>query len=92
VERLAIGARRRRLEEWLGRELPLRFEGRKLPVDANVADAWGSKMVARSEATGRAIGAMEAFLAATAEGHHLTLVTRKVSDFRVLKAVLNPWT
>jgi predicted nucleic acid-binding protein len=35
---------------------------------------------------------MEAFLAATAEVHHLTLVTRAVSDFRVLKAILNPWT
>jgi predicted nucleic acid-binding protein len=62
-----------------------------LQVDANVAEAWG-KMVARSEATGRPIGAMDAFLAATAEVHHLTLVTRNVSDFRVLKAVLNPWT
>ena len=90
VERLASGAHRRRLEEWLGRELPLRFEGRMLPVDANVAEAWG-KMVARSEATGRPIGAMDAFLAATAEVHHLTLVTRNVSDFRVLNAVLNPW-
>jgi predicted nucleic acid-binding protein len=90
VERVASGARRRRLEEWLGRELPLRFEGRMLPVDANVAEAWG-KMVARSEATGRPIGAMDAFLAATAEVHHLTLVTRNVSDFRVLNAVLNPW-
>jgi len=47
--------------------------------------------VARSEATGRPIGAMDAFLAATAEVHHLTLVTRNVSDFRVLNAVLNPW-
>jgi predicted nucleic acid-binding protein len=35
---------------------------------------------------------MEAFLAATAEVHHLTLVTRAVSDFWVLKAILNPWT
>ena len=48
-------------------------------------------LVARSEATGRPIGAMGAFLAATAEVHHLTLVTRNVSDFRVLNAVLNPW-
>jgi toxin FitB len=91
VERLAAGARRRRLEEWLGHELPLRFEGRILPVDTNVAEAWG-KTVSRSDAAGRPIGAMDAFLAATAESHHLTLVTRNVSDFQVLKAVLNPWT
>jgi predicted nucleic acid-binding protein len=30
--------------------------------------------------------------AATAETHQLTLVTRNVSDFPLLKAVLNPWT
>jgi predicted nucleic acid-binding protein len=91
VERLAAGARRRRLEEWLGHELPLRFEGRILPVDTNVAEAWG-KTVSRSDTAGRPIGAMDAFLAATAESHHLTLVTRNISDFQVLKAVLNPWT
>jgi predicted nucleic acid-binding protein len=91
AERLAAGARRRRLEEWLGQELPLRFEGRILPVDTNVAEAWG-KTVSRSHAAGRPIGAMDAFLAATAEFHHLTLVTRNISDFQVHKAVLNPWT
>jgi predicted nucleic acid-binding protein len=91
VERLAAGARRRRLEEWLGHELPLRFEGRILPVDTNVAEAWG-KTVSRSEAAGHPIGAMDAFLAATAEVHRLTLVTRNVPDFPALKAVLNPWS
>ena len=91
VERLAVGARRRRLEEWLGHELPLRFESRILPIDANIAEAWG-KTVSRSDAAGRPIGAMDAFLAATAEFHHLTLVTRDVSDFKLLKAVFNPWT
>jgi toxin FitB len=91
VERLAAGGRRRRLEEWLGHELPLRFESRILPVDGDVADAWG-KTVSRSEAAGRPIGSMDAFLAATAEIRRLTLVTRNVSDFPLLKAVLNPWT
>src|SRR5580658_2283684 len=91
LERLATGARRRRLEEWLGHELPLRFEHRILPVDSNIAEAWG-KTVSRSDAAGRPMNAMDAFLAATAEFHNLTLVTRDVSDFQVLKAVLNPWT
>jgi predicted nucleic acid-binding protein len=91
MERLATGARRRRLEAWLSHEVPLRFEGRILPVDANIAEAWG-KTVSRSDAAGRPIGAMDAFLAATAEFHHLTLVTRDVSDFQLLKTVVNPWT
>ena len=87
---MARGKRRSRLEQWLQHELPLRFESRILPLDTNVAEAWG-KTVSRSEAAGRPMGAMDAFLAATAETYQLTLVTRNVSDFPLLKAVLNPW-
>lgn len=90
VERMATGSRRSRLEAWLGHELPLRFEGRILPIDINVADGWG-KIMSRSEAAGRPMGAMDGFLAATAEVRGLTLVTRNVADFPLLKAILNPW-
>ncbi len=90
IERLTPGSRRNRLETWLQNELSLRFEERVLPVDDKVADAWG-KVMSRSEALGRRMGLMDAFLAATAEVHHLTLVTRNVSDFPVLAAVFNPW-
>ena len=92
IERLAAGSRRMRLDEWLKGELPLRFEGRLLPVDDGVADAWGT-VVARSEALGRPISAMDAFIAATAEVHNLTLVTRNASDFTSsVKSIINPWT
>ena len=92
IERLAAGSRRKRLDEWLRGELPLRFEGRLLSVDGGVADAWGT-VVARSEAVGRPISAMDAFIAATAEVHNLTLVTRNASDFTSsVKSIINPWT
>ncbi len=91
IERMPAGARRVRLDHWLRDELPLRFEGRILSVDETVAEAWG-KTVSRSESLGRPTAAMDAFLSATAEVHHLTLVTRNVSDFPMLKAVLNPWS
>ena len=90
IERMSAGARRNRLERWLRDELPLRFEGRVLPIDSRVAEAWG-RTVSRSEALGRPMDAMDAFLAATAEVHRLTLVTRNVSDFPTLKAIVNPW-
>jgi predicted nucleic acid-binding protein len=90
VERIAAGRRRSRLEHWIVDELPLRFESRILPVDNIVAETWG-KTVARSEEAGRPIGIMDAFLAATAEAYRLTLVTRNVSYFALLKAVVNPW-
>jgi toxin FitB len=91
IERLAQGLRRNRLDLWLRDELPRRFENRILPVTALVADTWG-QVLARSQATGRTISIMDGFLAATAEVHGLTMVTRNVSDFSVLgHSVLNPW-
>jgi predicted nucleic acid-binding protein len=92
IERLAAGNRRRRLEEWVQHELPLRFEGRILSIDSVVADTWG-KAVARTEAMGHPISTIDAFLAATAEVHRLTLVTRNATDFQsLLKSIINPWT
>ena len=91
IERMPAGSRRKRLDEWLRDELPLRFEGRVLSIDPIVADGWG-KVVARSEAAGRPIGAMDALIAATAEAHGMTLVTCNTSDFEVsLKLIMNPW-
>jgi len=91
IERLAPGRRKKRLDEWLREELPTRFEGRILPIDAAIAETWG-RLVARGEATGRPIGVMDAFIAATASAHDLTLVTRNVGDFKgSMRAVLDPW-
>jgi toxin FitB len=91
IERMTAGSRRNRLAQWLRDDLPLRFDGRVLSIDHIVADVWG-KVVARSEAAGRPIGAMDAFIAATAEAHGLTLVTRNTPDFEAsIKAIINPW-
>lgn len=91
IERLPAGRRRRRLDEWLRGELALRFEGRIVLIDGAIADEWG-RLVARQEARGRPIAAMDGLIAATAQVHALTLVTRNATDFRVsVKTVLNPW-
>ncbi|HRQ65123.1 MAG TPA: type II toxin-antitoxin system VapC family toxin [Xanthomonadaceae bacterium] len=92
IERLDDSRRRKRLDEWLHDDLPLRFEGRVLPIDAEVAHAWGW-VVARREAAGRPIGPMDAFIAAIAQVHDLALVTRNESDFRTtVKTMVNPWS
>jgi toxin FitB len=92
IERLASGARRRKLDQWLRSELPARFEGRIASIDGAIADEWG-RLVAQREAGGKPIHAIDAFIAATARVHDLTLVTRNVSDFSAsLKALLSPWT
>jgi predicted nucleic acid-binding protein len=91
VERLPADARRERLDAWLTQDLPVRFEARMLPVDAGTANAWG-KVMARGQAAGRPVGTMDAFIAATAEQHDLTLVTRNITDFEALKVrLVSPW-
>ena len=92
LERMSAGKRKVRLEEWLRDELPLRFEGRVLPIDRAIADAWG-QVVASREHKGHPMSVMDAFIAATAEVHELTLVTRNTSDFELsVRSVVNPWT
>ena len=90
VERMPVCARRSRLDRWVGLELPQRFERRIVSVDREVADAWG-KVVAESESRGRPMSTIDAVLAATAQVHSFTIVTRNVSHFPVLKTLLTPW-
>jgi toxin FitB len=92
IERMASGARRKRLDEWLQHELALRFEGRILAIDAAVADVCG-KLVARSENLGYRMEIADAFIAATAQHHSLTIVTRNMAHFEpFVSSVLNPWS
>jgi predicted nucleic acid-binding protein len=60
IAALAPGRRRDRLESWLAHDLPTRFEGRVLLIDAAVADGWG-RITASAKTTGRSIHAMDAF-------------------------------
>ena len=92
IELLPVGQRRKRLDDWLRHDLVLRFEGRILPISLEIADVWG-KIVARRDAIGRPISVMDAFIAATAETHALTLVTRDVAGFEtVVGKIVNPWS
>src|SRR5437879_7143649 len=92
TERLSSGARKSRLEAWLHEELPLRFEGRLLIIEATIADVWG-RIMSRCSAVGRPIGVMDALFAATAQVHALTLVTRNVYDFTASGIFLfTPWS
>ena len=90
IERLEAG-RRTRLDAWLRDELPLRFEHRLLSIDPAIAGAWGTLVAARGAAR-RPIHVMDAFIAATAIVHGLTVVTRNAGDFAGSVETINPWT
>lgn len=91
IDRLASGRRRDRLDRWLDGELRARFGDRILPVNVAVADEWG-KLLARAEKAGRALGGIDALIAATAIVHDLQVVTRNVDHFRPAGVdVICPW-
>jgi hypothetical protein len=92
AERLAPGRRRRAIEEWIARDVLQRFDQRLIGIDVAVAESWGT-ITAHCESRGRPISAMDAFVAACADRHGLTLVTRNDADFKgVVRAVMNPWS
>jgi toxin FitB len=91
VAMLREPARRVQLETWLDSELRLRFAGRILAVDDDVADRWGV-MVGRAAARKIALPVIDGLLAATALHYNLTLVTRNSKDVAGTDAlVFNPW-
>jgi len=92
IEMMASGRKRERLDAWSSDDLPARFEGRILLVDAEIAARW-AKVMTRRQAIGRVIATMDVFIAATALRHVLTLVTRNTVDFENLElSLINPWS
>jgi predicted nucleic acid-binding protein len=92
IEKLAQGARRERLRRWMETELTDRFEDRMLDIDRSIAELWGVIM-ARAAAVSVRLPVMDTLLAATAEHHGMTMVTRNVRDFtRAGVATLDPWS
>jgi len=87
-----LGARRKDpafgeiLEDWYENQVKPTFEGRVLPVDLAAAECAGEILQHRTR------GLADALIAATAQVHGLTLVTRNTADFydAGIKLV-NPW-
>lgn len=88
--RMNAGRRRDEIARWLT-GLELHYQGRLLPVDAEIAKAWGG-LSARARMDGNATPVVDSLLAATALVHGLVVVTRNVRHFQCLGVeVINPW-
>jgi predicted nucleic acid-binding protein len=91
IERLQPGRKADGLRQWLGSVIA-DFGDRLLPVDAEVAMAQ-ARIRRAAENAHRSMPAIDAYIAATAEIHGLTLVTRNVRDFRGWGGpMLDPWS
>jgi toxin FitB len=91
METMPASSRRDVLLAWLETDLPDRFAGRIIAIGAAVADAFG-RLMARAQRFGHRLEVIDGLLAATAETHQLTLVTRNTKDFEELGiSLLNPW-
>lgn len=92
IEMMPMGKRRQRLEEWLTVDVPERFRGRILGIDAPTADVCGT-LLGRHHLEINVRRIMDIWLAAIALHHGLTLVTRNERDFQDMGVrILNPWT
>ena len=91
IASLPATVRRASLEAWLNADLLLRFAGRILVVDHEVADRWG-QITALALAANRPIPVIDGLLAATAIHYNLTLVSRNAKAFAATGVALyNPW-
>jgi len=86
--------RRKRLEQWLERDVMLWFNGRILPVTKEIADRWGV-IDGTCQLRGTPANTADGLIAATALEHGLTVATRNVKDYTRFAPfsvpIFNPW-
>ena len=91
IERLGEGEKKRDLSRWVDQDLSLRFSGRIIDIDRQVAERWGS-ISARADLGGKRLPVVDGLIAATALEHGLTLVTRNTDDMEASGvALFDPW-
>jgi toxin FitB len=91
VALLPDGRRRVSLEAWLDRDLIVRFSGRILPIDLEIADRWG-RISASATAKRTPLPVIDCLLGSTAMHYNLTLVSRDETCSGIPGIELfNPW-
>jgi toxin FitB len=92
IERLSDLVRRSELNDWLAHQVRPMFTHRNLPVTEDVVLKW-RLMVDEGRKSGHTFSQPDLIIAATAQQHGLTVVSRDRAEF--LKArvpVFSPWT
>ena len=85
---LPKGSRRNRLQSWFQEGVQ---KIRVLDLDTRTASVWAA-LLARLKSQGLSMPVKDSLIAASAQAHHLTVVTRNLRDFEMCGvAVLNPF-
>ena len=83
--------RRKRLREFIEVEIIERFRERMVGTDEPVWRRWGV-LCGAAERSGKPLSVLDALIAAAAQVHGLTVVTRNEADFqRCDVPLVNPW-
>jgi toxin FitB len=85
-------ARQVKLEAWVVGALPVRFANRILSIDKSIAERWGVLTAQAKAKMNHNLPVIDGLLAATAQHHNLTFVTRNTTDvIGTGVPVFNPW-
>lgn len=91
IQKQSDPTRKQSLQKWLYQDLLVRFDGRIIPLDANVMIRWG-QLTAKVESIGVEFPAVDGMIAAIVLTHEMVLVTMYENDFKDTEIeVVNPW-
>jgi predicted nucleic acid-binding protein len=91
IERFDDAARRAELYDWLAHKVRPMFEQRVLPITEDVMLKW-RLLVEEGRKIDHTFSQPDLIIAATAQHHGLTIVSRDVRDYtKAHVAVFNPW-
>lgn len=91
IEVLPDVARRSELNDWLAHKVRPMFEQRVLPITEDVMLKW-RLLVEEGRKVGHTFSQPDLIIAATAQHHGLTIVSRNTGDYEEARVtVFNPW-
>jgi len=92
IEKLSDSKKKKELNQWVKEDLNHRFKNRVLNINMEEVNRWG-KILATAEKNGKPLPAIDSLIAATAQVHDLTVVTRNTQDMKGSGVeVIDPWT
>lgn len=91
VARLPTGKRRQVLHERIETQVLPGFAGRILPFDLAATRTFAAQM-AKAQSDGISVALSDAYIAAIASAHGMTIATRDITPFRAVGvSVIDPW-